>query len=163
MKSILLEKTVSAENEKEKKDFDHALEDGEKQFSGADIFFKTLLDCDVDTVFGYPGGKVLSLYDRLLDYGGIKHVLVNHEQGGAHAAEGYARITGKPGVVFTTSGPGATNTVTGIADAFMDSTPLVVFSGQVEMPLIGKNAFQESNMVEITRSITKWNCQVRGK
>ncbi len=128
--------------------------------SGADIFFKTLLECQVDTIFGYPGGKVLSLYDRLLDYPGINHILVNHEQGGTHAAEGYARVTGKPGVVLTTSGPGATNTVTGIADAFMDSTPIVVFCGQVEMPLIGKNAFQESNIVEISRPITKWNCQV---
>jgi acetolactate synthase I/II/III large subunit len=128
--------------------------------SGADIFFRTLLDCGVDTLFGYPGGKVLSLYDRMLDYPDLKHVLVNHEQGGAHAAEGYARVTGKPGVVLTTSGPGATNTVTGIADAYMDSIPLVVFCGQVESPLIGKNAFQESNIVAITSPITKWNHQV---
>lgn len=129
--------------------------------NGSDIFFSTLLACQVEMIFGYPGGKVLSLYDRLLEYPGINHILVNHEQGAAHAAEAYARITGKPGVVLTTSGPGATNTVTGIADAFMDSVPLVVFSGQVEQPLIGKNAFQESNIVEITKPITKWNCQVR--
>lgn len=128
--------------------------------TGADLFFKSLQDCGVDTLFGYPGGKVLSLYDRMLDYPDLRHILVNHEQGGTHAAEGYARVTGKPGVVITTSGPGATNTVTGIADAFMDSIPLVVFCGQVENPLIGKNAFQESNIVEITRAITKWNCQV---
>ncbi len=130
-------------------------------YSGADIFFKTLLDCKVDTIFGYPGGKVLSLYDRMLEFPALRHILVNHEQGGTHAAEAYARVTGKPGVVLTTSGPGATNTVTGIADAFMDSIPIVVFSGQVEMPLIGKNAFQESNIIEITKPITKWNCQVR--
>lgn len=129
--------------------------------SGADLFFKCLADCGVETLFGYPGGKVLSLYDRLLDYPEIEHILVNHEQGAVHAAEGYARVAGKPGVVLTTSGPGATNTVTGLADAFMDSIPIVVFTGQVETPLIGKYAFQESNIIDITRSITKWNCQVQ--
>ncbi|MBU2510705.1 biosynthetic-type acetolactate synthase large subunit [bacterium] len=131
------------------------------QVLGADILFKTLIDCDVDTLFGYPGGKVLSLYDRLLEYPQLKHVLVSHEQGAAHAADGYARVTGKPGVVLTTSGPGATNTVTGIANAFMDSVPIIVFTGQVERPLLGKMAFQESNIIDITKSITKWNFQVQ--
>ncbi len=131
------------------------------QCSGADIFFKTLIDCDVDTLFGYPGGKVLGLYDRLLEYPQLNHVLVSHEQGAAHAADGYARVTGKPGIVLTTSGPGATNTVTGIANAFMDSIPVVVFTGQVERPLLGKMAFQESNIIDITKSITKWNFQVQ--
>ncbi len=128
--------------------------------TGSELFFKALINEGVDTIFGYPGGKVLGLYDKMLDFPQIKHVLVSHEQGGTHAADGYARVTGKPGVVITTSGPGATNTITGIANAEMDSIPLVVFTGQVEMPLIGKKAFQESNIIDITRPITKYSYQV---
>lgn len=131
------------------------------ELTGADIFFLTLLEHGIDIVFGYPGGKVLGLYDRLLEYPEIRHILVSHEQGGSHAADGYARVSGKPGVMITTSGPGATNTVTGLANAQMDSIPLVVFSGQVEVPLLGKQSFQESNIIEITRPITKWNHQVK--
>ncbi|MCG8334330.1 MAG: biosynthetic-type acetolactate synthase large subunit [Proteobacteria bacterium] len=159
MKSVL--KKRNEYNQTNRNGLANLFRSSNANYTGADLFFKTLLDCGVDTIFGYPGGKVLSLYDRMLEYQGINHILVNHEQGATHAAEGYARVTGKPGVVLTTSGPGATNTVTGIADAFMDSIPIVVFTGQVEIPLIGKNAFQESNIVEITRPITKWNCQVR--
>jgi acetolactate synthase I/II/III large subunit len=129
--------------------------------SGADILIDALLAQGVDTVFGYPGGAVLPIYDALFQHAKIKHVLVRHEAGAAHAAEGYARSTGKPGVVLVTSGPGATNAVTGIADAFMDSIPMVVLTGQVATNLIGSDAFQEADTVGITRHCTKHNYLVK--
>ncbi len=129
--------------------------------SGADILIETLIEQGVDTIFGYPGGAVLPIYDALFQNKNIKHILVRHEAGAAHAAEGYARSTGKPGVVLVTSGPGATNAVTGIADAFLDSIPLVVLTGQVATNLIGSDAFQEADTVGITRHCTKHNYLVK--
>ena len=129
--------------------------------TGAEIFVRSLVAEGVEVVFGYPGGATIGIYDALVDLSDIKHVLVRHEQGATHAAEGYAKATGKTGVVLVTSGPGATNTVTGIADAFMDSIPIVVFTGQVALPLIGNDAFQEADIVGITRPITKHNYLVR--
>ena len=130
--------------------------------TGAEIVWDALLREGVDTVFGYPGGAVLPLYDRLAQLGGrIRHVLVRHEQGAVHMAEGYAKATGRPGVVLVTSGPGATNAVTGIANAFMDSTPLVVITGQVPRRMIGTDAFQEIDTVGITRPCTKMNYLVQ--
>ena len=129
--------------------------------SGAEILIDALLEQGVDTVFGYPGGAVLPIYDALFQQKKIKHVLVRHEAGAAHAAEGYARSTGKPGVVLVTSGPGATNAVTGIADAFLDSIPLVVITGQVATNLIGTDAFQEADTVGITRHCSKHNYLVK--
>ncbi len=129
--------------------------------SGADILVETLLDLGVDTVFGYPGGAVLPIYDALYEHPKIKHILVRHEQAATHAAEGYARSTGKPGVVLVTSGPGATNAVTGITDALMDSIPMVVITGQVATNLIGTDAFQEADTVGITRHCTKHNYLVK--
>lgn len=129
--------------------------------SGADILVETLLDLGVDTVFGYPGGAVLPIYDALYQHPKIKHILVRHEQAATHAAEGYARSTGKPGVVLVTSGPGATNAVTGITDALMDSIPMVVITGQVATNLIGTDAFQEADTIGITRHCTKHNYLVK--
>ncbi len=129
--------------------------------SGADIFFECLKREKVEYIFGYPGGAVLKLYEKLYDVDYIKHILVRHEQGATHMAEGYAKASGKVGVVLVTSGPGATNTVTGIADAYMDSVPIVVFTGQVPSNLIGNDAFQEADIVGITRPITKHNFLVR--
>ncbi len=127
---------------------------------GTDIFFKSLLDEGVDTIFGYPGGAVLNLYHRMPAYP-IRHILVRHEQAAVHAADGYARATGRVGVALVTSGPGATNTVTGIATANMDSIPIVVFTGQVPTMLIGNDAFQEADIVGITRPCTKHNYLVK--
>ena len=129
--------------------------------SGAEILIDCLVEQGVDTVFGYPGGAVLPIYDALFQQKKIKHVLVRHEAGAAHAAEGYARSTGKPGVVLVTSGPGATNAVTGIADAFLDSIPMIVLTGQVATTLIGTDAFQEADTVGITRHCSKHNYLVK--
>ncbi|WP_144460170.1 acetolactate synthase large subunit [Siminovitchia fortis] len=128
--------------------------------TGADLFIEALQKENVEIIFGYPGGAVLPIYDALYK-NPIKHILTRHEQGAIHAAEGYARVTGKPGVVIATSGPGATNLVTGIADAMMDSIPLVIFTGQVASPVLGTDAFQESDIVGITMPITKHNYQVK--
>ncbi|GMA70019.1 acetolactate synthase large subunit [Leuconostoc litchii] len=128
--------------------------------NGAEILLDSLEKAGVDSLFGYPGGAVIPLYDALYE-SSIKHILVRHEQAASHAAEGYAKATGKPGVVLVTSGPGATNTVTGIADAFCDSVPLVVISGQVGSAAIGSDAFQELDILSITSSITKMSYQVR--
>ncbi|OIU70319.1 acetolactate synthase large subunit [Rossellomorea aquimaris] len=128
--------------------------------NGADMLMKALKEEQVEILFGYPGGAVLPIYDALYK-APIKHVLARHEQGAIHAAEGYARVSGKPGVVIATSGPGATNLVTGIADAMMDSLPLVIFTGQVASGVIGTDAFQEADVVGITMPITKHNYQVR--
>ena len=132
-----------------------------RQMNGAQIVIKALKDQGVDTVFGYPGGAVLPIYDEIFQQNDIKHILVRHEQGATHAAEGYARSTGKPGVVLVTSGPGATNAVTGLTDALMDSIPLVVLTGQVPSFMIGSDAFQEADTVGITRPCTKHNWLVK--
>jgi acetolactate synthase-1/2/3 large subunit len=129
--------------------------------TGAEIVVRALVDQGVDTLFGYPGGAVLPIYDALFHEPRLRHVLVRHEQGATHAAEGYARSTGRPGVVLVTSGPGATNAITGIVDALMDSIPLVVITGQVPTHLIGSDAFQEADTVGITRSCTKHNYLVK--
>lgn len=129
--------------------------------TGAQIFIESLIKEGVDTVFGFPGGAVLPVYDALYGVTALRHILVRHEQGAVHMADGYARATGKPGVVVVTSGPGATNTVTGIATAYMDSIPVVVFTGQVPTALIGNDAFQEADIVGITRPCTKHNYLVK--
>ena len=132
-----------------------------KLYSGAEIVFKCLEDQGVEFVFGYPGGAVLPIYDELKNFNSVKHILVRHEQGAGHAAEGYARSTGKPGVLIVTSGPGATNAVTALTDAYMDSVPLVCISGQVPTHLIGTDAFQEADTTGITRPCTKHNWLVK--
>ena len=132
-----------------------------KLYSGAEIVFKCLEDQGVKIVFGYPGGAVLPIYDELKNHKSVKHILVRHEQGAGHAAEGYARSSGKPGVLFVTSGPGATNTVTALTDAYMDSIPLVCITGQVPTHLIGTDAFQECDTTGITRPCTKHNWLVK--
>jgi acetolactate synthase I/II/III large subunit len=131
------------------------------ELTGAEIFVRSLQDEGVDYIFGYPGGAALHIYDALYRQNKVKHILVRHEQGATHAADGYARCTGRPGVVMVTSGPGVTNTVTGIATAYMDSIPLVVFSGQVASSLIGNDAFQEVDAVGITRPCVKHNFLVK--
>ncbi|GLQ34480.1 acetolactate synthase [Amylibacter marinus] len=132
-----------------------------QQMTGAKMVIQALLDQGVDTVFGYPGGAVLPIYDEIFKEKKIRHILVRHEQGATHAAEGYARSTGKPGVVLVTSGPGATNAVTGMTDALLDSVPLVVLTGQVPTFMIGSDAFQEADTVGITRPCTKHNWLVK--
>ncbi len=131
------------------------------EVTGAEILVKSLMEENVEYIFGYPGGAVIGVYDAMHDMSHIQHILTRHEQGAVHAAEGYAKATGKVGVVVVTSGPGATNTVTGIADAYMDSVPIVVFTGQVATHLIGNDAFQEADIIGITRSITKHNFLVK--
>ena len=132
-----------------------------KLMNGAEMVVQALQDQGVETLFGYPGGAVLPIYDALFQQNLIQHVLVRHEQGAAHAAEGYARSSGKVGVLLVTSGPGATNTITGLTDALMDSIPLVCITGQVPTHLIGSDAFQECDTVGITRHCTKHNYLVR--
>ncbi|UXR69099.1 biosynthetic-type acetolactate synthase large subunit [Staphylococcus sp. IVB6246] len=129
--------------------------------TGSELLVDALIEENVEYIFGYPGGAVLPLYDTFYDGNGPQHILYRHEQGATHAAEGYARVSGKPGVVVVTSGPGATNAITGIADAYSDSLPLVVFTGQVASPGIGKDAFQEADILSMTTPITKHNYQVR--
>jgi acetolactate synthase I/II/III large subunit len=131
------------------------------QTTGSIAVIDALLSENADTIFGYPGGAIMPIYDALYDYQDrLKHILVRHEQGAIHAAQGYARVSGKTGVVFATSGPGATNLVTGLADAQIDSTPLVCITGQVFAHLLGTDAFQETDVINITTPITKWNYQV---
>jgi acetolactate synthase I/II/III large subunit len=125
--------------------------------NGAELLLKSLEDCGVDTMFGYPGGRVIKIYDELFQQDKIKHILPRHEQGAVHMAQGYARATGKTACVLVTSGPGSTNTITGINDAYIDSTPLVCITGQVSLNLIGTDAFQEADTAGITRSIAKHN------
>jgi len=132
-----------------------------RQMTGAEMVVQALIDQGVDTIFGYPGGAALPIYDELFQQDKIQHILVRHEQGAAHAAEGYARSTGKPGVVLVTSGPGATNTVTGLTDALLDSIPIVVITAQVPTFMIGTDAFQEADTVGITRPCTKHNYLVK--
>ena len=132
-----------------------------KKLSGAEIFFESLKRENVKYIFGIPGGSTIKIYEELYDVKFLTHILAKHEQGATHMAEGYAKATGKVGVVLVTSGPGATNTVTGIADAYMDSVPIVVFTGQVPTQLIGNDAFQEADIIGITRPITKHSFLVR--
>lgn len=131
------------------------------KITGAQAVMKSLVAEDVKIIFGYPGGAIMPIYDALYDYqDSVNHILVRHEQGAIHAAQGFARTSGKTGVVFATSGPGATNLITGLADALIDSTPLVCITGQVASHLLGTDAFQETDVVGISMPITKWNCQV---
>lgn len=132
------------------------------KIAGSEALILSLLDEGVDTIFGYPGGQIMPTFDSLYDYKDkVNHILVRHEQGATHAAQGYARTTGKVGVTLVTSGPGATNTITGVADAMLDSTPIVVISGQVPATLLGSDAFQEADVVGISQPICKWAYQVR--
>lgn len=132
------------------------------KLTGADILLESLIAEGVDTIFGYPGGQILTVYDRLYDYQDrLRHILVRHEQGAIHAAQGYARATGHPGVVIVTSGPGATNVITGIADAMVDSTPVIVIAGQVLTSKLGTDAFQETDLVGMACPISKWTTQIR--
>src|SRR5579871_3340946 len=132
-----------------------------RAMTGAEIVLQALIDQGVEHIFGYPGGAVLPIYDEIFKQTAVKHILVRHEQGATHAAEGYARSTGKVGVVLVTSGPGATNAVTGLTDALMDSVPLVCLTGQVPTHLIGNDAFQEADTTGITRPCTKHNYLVK--
>ena len=129
--------------------------------TGAEIVLKSLRDLEVEYIFGYPGGAILPIYDEIFKQNKIRHILVRHEQGAVHMAEGYARSTGKVGVVLVTSGPGATNAVTGLTDALMDSIPILCLTGQVPTHLIGTDAFQEADTIGITRSCTKHNYLVK--
>lgn len=133
-----------------------------EKISGSEILMKSLLAEDVETIFGYPGGNIIPVFDALYDYQDrFNYILTRHEQGATHAAQGYARSSGKPGVCIVTSGPGATNAITGIGDAMMDSTPMVVIAGQVQTRMLGTDAFQETDLVGITQPITKWSYQIR--
>lgn len=133
-----------------------------KEMTGAQMLMQALVDEGVDVLFGYPGGAIMPVYDAMYDYRDrLHHVLVRHEQAATHAAEGYARVSGRPGVCIVTSGPGATNTITGIADAMVDSTPMVVIAGQVGVQMLGSDAFQECDVVDITQPICKWAYQIR--
>lgn len=132
------------------------------KISGSEILIRSLMEEGVEIVYGYPGGAITPVFDCLYDYRDkLHHILMRHEQGATHAAQGYARVSGKPGVVIVTSGPGATNAITGIADAMMDSTPMVVIAGQMPAPMLGTDAFQETDVVGVTLPITKWSYQIR--
>ncbi len=132
------------------------------QINGSEILIKTLIEEGVDTVYGYPGGAIMPVFDALYTYSDqVNHILVRHEQGATHAAQGFARVSGKTGVVIVTSGPAATNLVTGLSDALMDSTPMVVIAGQVVSPMLGTDAFQEIDVIGVTQAVTKWSYQIR--
>jgi len=147
---------MTTKNEKIKNSPKEAIE-----MSGSEAMIRSLVAEGVDTIFGYPGGAIMPIYDALYDFDHhVKHVLVRHEQGAVHAAQGYARVSGKVGVCFATSGPGATNLITGIADAMIDSTPIVCITGQVTSGLLGTDAFQESDVIGISMPVTKWNFQI---
>lgn len=161
MKSACLFRKSFCANIQEKGNFMVTANTETLTYTGAKILIETLTKLGVDTIFGYPGGIVLGIYDELYKQQKIQHILVRHEQSAVHAAEGYARVSGKCGVVLVTSGPGASNTVTGIANAYLDGYPVIVFTGQVSSNLIGKDAFQEVNIVEMTKSCTKAAFQVR--
>src|ERR1700756_5921520 len=134
---------------------------GARELSGSEILCEALMREGVELMYGYPGGAIMPFYDALTSYPKLHHVLVRHEQGAAHAADGYARATGKVGVCIATSGPGATNLVTGLATAFMDSIPVVAITGQVGTSLLGRDGFQETDVIGITQPITKYNFLVR--
>lgn len=158
-----MESTLIIEEPKVTDTKDSSIWDNKKgtSITGSQAVLEALIIEGVDTVFGYPGGAIMPIYDALYDYHDkLKHILVRHEQGGIHAGQGYARSSGRVGVVFATSGPGATNLVTGLADAMIDSTPLVCITGQVFAHLLGTDAFQEVDVINITTPVTKWNCQV---
>jgi len=148
---------------KEKNKEDVAIKiNGKKHISGAEALLECLIEEGVDTIFGYPGGAIMPVYDRLMEYEDkLHHYLTRHEQGAAHSAQAYAMVTGKPGICFATSGPGATNLVTGIANAFLDSIPMVFITAQVVSNLIGTDAFQETDIIGVSMPVTKWNCQVK--
>ena len=132
-----------------------------ERISGSEAIVRCLIEEGVDIIYGYPGGAIMPVYDEIYKYQKkFHHVLTRHEQGATHAAQGFARVTGKPGIVFATSGPGATNLVTGIADAQIDSTPLVCITGQVASHLLGSDAFQETDIIGISMPVTKWNYQI---
>ena len=152
---------IKNKKEKEATQFPLQGAEGVSEISGSDALILSLLAEGVETIFGYPGGAIMPIYDALYNYADqVKHILVRHEQGAIHAAQGFARVTGKPGVVFATSGPGATNLITGLADAMIDSTPVVCITGQVASHLLGTDAFQEIDVMNITVPVTKWNIQV---
>ena len=133
----------------------------EKQnITGAEALLASLINQGVETVFGYPGGSITPVYDRLQDYPELRHLLTRHEQGAVHAAQGYARVSNRTGVCMATSGPGATNLLTGIADAMLDSTPVVCIAAQVPSTALGTDFFQEADMINMTVPITKWNYQI---
>src|SRR5664279_2322689 len=135
---------------------------GLDHITGAEALLNCLVEEGVYTIFGYPGGAIMPVYDKLMDYEDrLTHILTRHEQGAAHAAQAYAMVTGKPGICFATSGPGATNLVTGIANAFLDSVPVVFITAQVVSSLIGTDAFQETDIIGVSMPVTKWNCQVK--
>jgi acetolactate synthase I/II/III large subunit len=135
---------------------------GVEHITGAEALLNCLVEEGVETIFGYPGGAIMPVYDKLMDYEGrLRHILTRHEQGAAHAAQAYAMVTGKPGICFATSGPGATNLVTGIANAFLDSVPVVFITAQVVSSLIGSDAFQETDIIGVSMPVTKWNCQIK--
>ena len=145
-----------------KPQIDMKTEETSQLITGSEALLRSLVEEGVDTVFGYPGGQIMPVYDKLYAYTDrLRHILVRHEQGAIHAAQGYARVTGRPGVVIVTSGPGATNVITGVADAMTDSTPVVVITGQVASSALGTDAFQEADTTGITRSVTKHNFLVR--
>jgi acetolactate synthase-1/2/3 large subunit len=135
---------------------------GLENITGAEAILRCLVEEGVDTIFGYPGGAIMPVYDKLLDYSGkLRHILTRHEQGAAHAAQAYAMVAGRPGVCFATSGPGATNLITGIANAYLDSVPVIFITAQVVSGLIGTDAFQETDILGVSMPITKWNCQIK--
>jgi len=135
---------------------------GKEDMIGAEALLRCLIEEGVDTIFGYPGGAIMPVYDKLLDYKSkLRHILTRHEQGAAHAAQAYSMVTGKPGICFATSGPGATNLITGIANAYLDSVPVVFITAQVVSSLIGTDAFQETDILGVSMPVTKWNCQVK--
>ncbi len=135
---------------------------GHEHITGAEAILQCLIEEGVDTIFGYPGGAIMPVYDKLMDFEDkLHHYLTRHEQGAAHAAQAYAMVTGKPGICFATSGPGATNLVTGIANAFLDSVPMVFITAQVVSSLIGTDAFQETDIIGVSMPVTKWNCQIK--
>jgi acetolactate synthase I/II/III large subunit len=152
-------KNMKTEQEKEQATIEI---NGLRHISGAEALLECLLEEGADTIFGYPGGAIMPVYDKLMDYEGkLRHVLTRHEQGAAHAAQAYAMVSGKPGICFATSGPGATNLVTGIANAFLDSVPVVFITAQVVSTLIGTDAFQETDIIGVSMPVTKWNCQIK--
>jgi acetolactate synthase-1/2/3 large subunit len=152
-----MKKEKSSEPEPE-----HVQFNGYENISGAEALLKCLVEEGVDTIFGYPGGAIMPVYDKLMDFEGkLNHYLTRHEQGAAHAAQAYAMVSGKPGICFATSGPGATNLITGIANAYLDSVPVVFITAQVVSSLIGSDAFQETDILGVSMPVTKWNCQVK--
>ena len=155
------EQEQEQEQEQEKEQATMEL-NGQEHITGAEAILQCLIEEGVDTIFGYPGGAIMPVYDKLMDYEDrLRHILTRHEQGAAHAAQAYAMVTGRPGICFATSGPGATNLVTGIANAFLDSVPVVFITAQVVSGLIGTDAFQETDIIGVSMPVTKWNCQVK--